>query len=277
MNVASDEIIPLDQDNVNLLTAVGSQMAAEASNDGLCRDLKNSVKVLEEKHDMIKFFTYSMAHDLKSPAIGIYGLTRLLQQKYGEQLDERGQRYCRQILRTSKQMMLLVENLNSFIDAKEAPMNFEKITIREIAQGIKKEYSSRLKEQGVRWPKAVNLPKIVADRMAVSRVFRNFVDNALKYGGEDLKTIRISYEETSDFHVFSFSDDGAGIEEKDREEIFDRFQRKGNARGIAGSGLGLAIVREVAKRHKGSVWIDPETTCGATFHMTISKDLDVVH
>ena len=138
MNVASSEMIYLDQDEIDLLTTVGHQLAVAANNAKLYGDLKNNVKILKEKENTIKFFTYSIAHDLKSPAIGVYGLTRLLQKKYGEQLDERGQACCNQILKTSQQMVLLVEKLNSFIATKETPMNFEKIQIKEITEGIKK-------------------------------------------------------------------------------------------------------------------------------------------
>lgn len=275
MNVASTEIIHLDQNKIDLFTTVGNQLAVAANNAKLYTELKQSVKTLKEKQDMIKYFTYSMAHDLKSPAIGVYGLTRLLQKKYGDQLDERGQTYCKQILKTSEQMVVLVEKLNAYISTKESPMNFEKINIKEVMEGIKIEVSSLLKERGVIWSEANYLPEIVADRVAVSRVFRNFVDNALKYGGKNLANIRIGYEEQPKYHVLSFSDDGDGIKEKDREKVFERFQRNGSSKGISGSGLGLAIVREVAERHGGRVWIDPETIRGATFHMTISKDLTV--
>jgi len=275
MNVASSEVIHLDQEKIDLFTAVGNQIAVAANNARLYGDLKNSVEILKEKQDTIKFFTYSMAHDLKSPAIGVYGLTQLLEKKYGDQLDEKGRTYCRQILKTSKQMVILVENLNAFIASKEAPMVFEKIKTGEITEEIRKEFSPLLKARGVVWREVRNLPEIVGDRMAISRVFRNFVDNALKYGGANLRNIRIGYKEDPEFHVFSFSDDGAGIKEKDRDKIFERFHRNGSSKGISGSGLGLAIVREVAERHDGGVWVDPEATPGATFYMTISKDLTV--
>ena len=216
-----------------------------------------------------------MAHDLKSPAIGVYGLTRLLEKKYGGRLDERGRTYCRQILKTSEQMVTLVENLNAFIATKEAPMIFEKIEIKEIAEEIRKEFSSSLKKRGVVWSEAKDLPEIVADKMAMIRVFRNLVDNALKYGGENLHNIKIGYSEDPKYHVLTFSDDGAGIEKKDQEKIFERFQRRGASTGISGSGLGLAIVKEVAERHSGRIWVDPDVTRGATFHLTISKDLTV--
>ncbi len=275
MNLASSKVIHLDQDKIDLLTAVGNQIAVAANNARLYGELKKNIHMLKEKQDMIEFFTYSMAHDLKSPAVGVYGLTQLLQKKYGDQLDEKGRTYCRQILKTSEQMVMLVEKLNAFIATREAPMIFEKIETAEIVAEIGREFSSALKEQGVAWSQAKDLPAIVGDRMAISRVFRNFVENALKYGGETLKNIRIQYREEPQFHVFSFSDDGAGISGKDRKKIFERFHRNGSARGISGSGLGLAIVREVAERHGGRAWVAPGTTRGATFHMAIAKDLCV--
>ena len=275
MNVASSEVIQLDPDKIDLLTAVGNQIAIAVNNADLYGDLRRIIEKLKEKQDTIKFFTYSMAHDLKSPAIGVYGLTRLLEKKYGEQLDERGRTYCRQILKTSEQMVTLVENLNAFIATKEAPMIFEKIKIKEITEEIRKEFSPLIKKRCVVWSEAKDLPEIVADKMAMIRVFRNLVENTLKYGGANLHNIKIGYGEDSKFHILTFSDDGPGIEKKDQEKIFERFQRRGASTGISGSGLGLAIVREVAERHSGRVWVDPDVTRGATFHLTISKDLTV--
>ena len=60
-----------------------------------------------------------------------------------------------------------------------------------------------------------------ADRLSMLRVFRNFVDNALKYGGDDLNKISIGYKEFEDFHIFSVSDNGDGIRGGDYESRFD--------------------------------------------------------
>ncbi len=275
MNLASSQLIQLDQNKIDLLSAVGNQIAVAINNARLYADLKESVKTLEGKQDMIKFFTYSIAHDLKSPAIGVYGLTKRLQQNYGEQLDERGRFCCRQILKASEQMVLLVEKLNAFISTKETPMLFEKVDIQEVVEEIREEFSDALDEKIVMWASAENLPEIVADRMAMMRLFRNLTENALKYGGETLENIRITYGEEPLFHIFSFSDDGRGIKKGEREKVFHRFGRSDLSKGIPGSGLGLAIVREVAERHDGRVWIDPETTHGTTFHVAISKDLPI--
>jgi len=60
-----------------------------------------------------KFFAYSVIHDLKSPTIGMHGLTRLLHKQYGDRLDERGRKYCEQILAASEHFAVLIEKISS--------------------------------------------------------------------------------------------------------------------------------------------------------------------
>jgi len=77
---------------------------------------------------------------------------------------------------------------------------------------------------------------------------RNLVDNALKYGGDDLSAIRIGFKETEEFNMFSVSDDGVGLTDQKPNKIFELFQRDKTSKGIEGSGLGLAIVKEMADK-----------------------------
>ncbi|MBW1888712.1 MAG: GAF domain-containing protein [Deltaproteobacteria bacterium] len=121
MNLGSEKIIRLDQNKIDLLTTIGNQIAIAADNAKYYEELQHKIKALKEKQEMIKFFTYSVSHDLKSPAIGIYGLTRRLQEKYIQTLDEKGKVYCNQILNAARQMVDLVEKINEYIAAKEAP------------------------------------------------------------------------------------------------------------------------------------------------------------
>jgi len=273
MNLGSKKIIKLDQGKIDLLTTLGNQITIAADNAKYYEDLQNKIKTLKEKQEMIKFFTYSISHDLKSPAIGIYGLTRLFHERYLQTLDEKGKVYCNQILNATKQMVDLVEKMNEYIAAKEAPYHFEKIKVKEITEAIKNEFSLELKRRQIRWLETDNLPEIVADRLALLRVFRNFVDNALKYGGKERLQLKIGYEEDGVSHRFSFSDDGVGIKPEDKEKVFNQFQREKTSRGTDGSGLGLAIVREIAEGHGGRTWVDGSATEGTTFYITISKDL----
>ena len=272
MNLATGRIIRLDQEKIDLFTALGNIIAIAANNARLYEELKEKIKIVKEREAMVKFFAYSVSHDLKSPATGIYALTKRLQEKQYDLLDEKGKACCSQIMKTAEQIGALVDDINTYIAAKEASLNFRMVKTKEVIKATREEFSSRLKHRKIKWTVSDVMPEIIADELALLRVFRNLVENALKYGGEDLYEIKIGHEEDDLFHIFSFSDDGVGIKMEDREKVFEIFKRHETSRGTSGAGLGLAIVREIAKRHHGKAWIDPSGG-GVTIYVTISKDL----
>jgi len=234
---------------------------------------KRAQQALRQSSEELKFFAYSVMHDLKSPAIGIYGLTELLHKHYKDALDERGKSYCDQILKASVHVAALIEMINVYIATKESPLNVEKINIKDILQMVREEFSPRLAVRQVKWLEPDHMVEVKADQLSILRVFRNFVDNALKYGGEELSEIRIGYEESEEFHTLSISDDGAGVREGDYERIFAAFRRGETYKAVEGVGLGLAIVAEIAEHHRGRVWAESRNDRWTTFHISIAKDL----
>jgi len=234
---------------------------------------KRVEQALRQSSEKLKFFAYSVMHDLKSPTIGIYGLTELLHKHYKDALDERGKSYCDQILKASVHVAALIELINVYIATKESPLKIEKINTKDILQMVREEFSARLVVRQIKWLEPEAMVEIKADKLSILRIFRNFVDNALKYGGEDLSEIRIGCKESEEFHTLSISDDGAGIREGDDERIFAAFRRGETYKAVEGVGLGLAIVAEIAERHGGRVWAEPRGDRWTTFHISIAKDL----
>ena len=234
---------------------------------------KLAEQTLRQSSEKLKFFAYSVMHDLKSPTVGIYGLTELLHKHYKDALDERGKSYCDQILKASVHVAALIEMINVYIATQESPVKIEKINIKDILQMVRDEFAPRLAVRQIKWSEPEAMVEIKADKLSILRVFRNFVDNALKYGGEDLSEIRIGCKESEEFHTLSVSDDGAGIREGDYKRIFEAFRRDETYKAVEGVGLGLAIVAEIAERHGGRVWAEPRGDRWTTFHISIAKDL----
>ena len=234
---------------------------------------KRAEQALRQSSEKLKFFAYSVMHDLKSPTVGIYGLTELLHKHYKDTLDERGKSYCDQILRASVHVATLIEMINVYIATKESPLKIEKINIKDILQMVRDEFSPRLVVRRINWLEPGTMVEVEADKLSLLRVFRNFVDNALKYGGEDLSEIRIGYQESEEFYTLSVSDDGAGIREGDYQRIFAAFRRGETYKAVEGVGLGLAIVAEIAERHKGRVWAEAREDRWTTFYISIAKEL----
>jgi K+-sensing histidine kinase KdpD len=273
MNLAKKKMIELDQGKIDLLIVLGNLIAVAANNAKLYKDVERKVKEIKEKKDTIKIFAYSASHDLKGPAIGIHGLAKLLHKQYQNILDKRGGSYCDQILKAAGQIELLVEKMNMYITTREAPLNIEKVEIKEITEMIRNEFAHILDKRNIKWSEPENMPEIMVDKLSITRVFQNFVDNALKYAGQGLSEIKIEYFENNGFHTFSVSDDGIGIKEADSEKLFKLFQRHETSEGIDGTGLGLAIVKEIAEKHQGKVWVEPGSEKGTAFYISISKDL----
>lgn len=230
-------------------------------------------KELRQTAEKIKLFAYSVSHDLKSPVSGINGLARLLYRQFYGHLGERGRRICEQILKASEQVLALVEEINIYIRTREMPLHFELIKPEEIHCTIRDEFEALLSVRQIQWEAPEGLPEIKADRLSLMRVFRNLVDNALKYGGPRLSRITIGYGDGPDAHIFSVSDDGVGIPREECEKVFALFHRNETARGVEGTGLGLAIVKEIAVKHQGRIWVESEPGRGATFYLAIPKDL----
>jgi K+-sensing histidine kinase KdpD len=273
LNLASTRHIELDQGKIDLFSVIGNQIAIAVENARLYGDLRSKIQELREKGETIKFFAYSALHDLKSPVIGVHGLTKLLHRHYREVLDEKGRSYCDQILKAAAQTEAFVERINAFIMAKETPLRVETLHVQEITELIRNEFSPILQQRHIRWSEPESLPDVRADRLSLIRVFRNLVDNALKYGGEELSEICIDYRESAEFHTFLVSDDGVGIKQEHADKLFKMFQRHETSKGIEGTGLGLAIIRVIAERHRGHVTMEPGAAHGVTFLVSIAKDL----
>jgi light-regulated signal transduction histidine kinase (bacteriophytochrome) len=186
-------------------------------------------------------------------------------------LDEKGKIYSNQILRLSEHIAALVEQINVFIATKETPLLLEQIDLKNLLLILRDEFSARLSVRQIDWLEPECTVDFWADRLAILRVFRNLIDNALKYGGDQLSKIWIEYEESEDFHIFSVGNDGAECKEMDPEKIFGPFQRHESSKGTEGTGLGLTIVKEIAERHGGKVWVTPRCQNATTFHMSIAK------
>ena len=184
MNLGTDGEITLDQRKIDLLIAVGNQMAVATENLTLYEELQNKFQEVYEKKNFIKFFAYSISHDLKSPAVGLCGLTNRLNRKYAQMLDQKGRELCNQISKAAQQVLNLVEQINVYVTAREARFEMETVNLAEIVEDVRKEFAAKLKRRKLKWIVPERLPEIVANRFSLTMVLRNFVDNALKYGGE---------------------------------------------------------------------------------------------
>ena len=238
------------------------------------RLLKEQIERLKDENRELKLFAFATAHDLKGPAIALYGLTRRLCRSHGDDLGPGGQACCEHILKASSQMAALVDKLNEYVTSREAKLIWEDVDLVDLIEELIDDYSEITGDRGIRILMPKGRPVIHADRLALVRVLRNLVENALKYGGSGLTEIRVEYAQDEYYHLVTVADNGVGLGQVEPDQLFSAFRRHHTSRGIKGSGLGLAIVREVARKHGGGLKLVRPPNGGAGFCVSLSKGMD---
>jgi len=273
MNLASKRMISLDEAKIDLLVAIGNQIAVAINVAELYEDIRNKAEEVKKKKEELEFFAYTVSHDLKNPAIGVSGFARLLAEKCEHGLDEKGKKYCHQIRKAAEQIETFTKDINEYIKSRNVLFDMKKTNVKRIIGHIRNEVAPVLEERNITWSEPDTIPEIMADQQAITRVFRNLIDNALKHAGDDLTKITVGYDQDADFHILSFTNDGMGMKKKDSEVIFQMFRRLPASEQTEGSGLGLTIVKEIVEAHKGKVWFESGPKKGTTFYVAISKYL----
>lgn len=268
LNLAFTKAPPLDQHEVDLLAMAGHRIAVAIQSGRLVAALEDQARQIGAQKDAIQFFSYTAFHDLKSPAVGVLGLTQRLMDQFGDKLGDAGREYCRLILQAATRVETLVREINLFIRASQTELPSEEVDLAAEVEGLRQDFSRRLEEQGVELAVASGLPTITANRLGLVRALQNLIDNALMHGGPRMTRIEIGHRAEPGRHVIWVADDGVAVPPDERAGIFEPFKRSSISKG-EGTGLGLAIVREIARRHGGDAWLESKGETGAAFYLSL--------
>ncbi len=113
---------------------------------------------------------------------------------------------------------------------------------------------------------------VIGDRMGLTSVITNLVENAIKYSA-DATTIRVNVSEEKSHAVFTIADNGFGIPDDEKKKVFQKFYRVGQeeTRQTKGTGLGLYIVGRILELHKGRVTVKDNQPSGSVFEVILPK------
>ena len=114
------------------------------------------------------------------------------------------------------------------------------------------------------------LPVVQADFVLLQRVFQNLISNAIKYRGKERPRIHIAAVRQKEAWLFRVSDNGVGVDPKDKDAIFGLFHRVHGGE-VPGTGLGLAICRRIIEQFGGEIWVEPNNGRGSAFCFTIPQ------
>jgi PAS domain S-box-containing protein len=246
---------------------------------GSCLDLSERIRTQEElvttlaelkrSNRELEEFAYVASHDLQEPLRIIVSYLQLVERRYKELLDDKGQDFIKRAVAGAKRMQTLIEDLLAYSRISASAKPFAVVDTTEIFKESLDMLRLFVKDSGANIS-ADKLPVVKGDKSQIVRVFINLIGNAIKFC-ENKPEIRISATERSKDWLFSVADNGIGIQSEYKERVFEIFQRLHSRDDYPGTGIGLAISRKIVQRHGGEIWLESEPGLGTTFYFTIKK------
>jgi signal transduction histidine kinase len=115
------------------------------------------------------------------------------------------------------------------------------------------------------------LPTITADTNQITMLFRNLIENSIKFCSTELPRIHISAKQDENEWIFSVTDNGIGIESGYKDLIFSVFSNLQNGGPGPKAGIGLATCKKILECHSGRIWVESNDRKGSTFYFSIPK------
>lgn len=218
-----------------------------------------------------KDFFNNMAHEFRTPLTNISLASKLLAKKE-EQL--KGNRFIRVVEEESQKLKHQVERVLQLASLENGkyPLEKEAIQLEQLMEEVVDGMTLQIKENqaSVEIKTAGHLPTIEGDKFHLGNVFRNLLDNALKYS-ENPAQVCITLEQSKNGVMVLFQDEGIGVAKKDQAFIFDKYHRvsSGNLHDQKGFGLGLSYVKTIVERHRGFINIISDLNKGCRFDLFI--------
>ncbi len=224
---------------------------------------------MRELERMKEDFLSTVTHELRTPLATILLYARLLRTGKAKGDPEREARYLEIVEQESNQLQKLVRQVLdlSSVGATPTRPGRERIRLHAFLSDLVVPFRKRAQQKGlaIHVQAPADLPPVSGNREALQMVFRNLVDNAIKFSPKG--KITVSCRDCNGRVVVDVADEGIGIAPESVPYLFQRFYRTEAAveQGIGGSGLGLALVREAVEKLGGEVRVQSRPGEGTTF------------
>lgn len=227
-------------------------------------------KISEIKNDFIS----NMTHELKTPISTIALATEMLSDREVSVSESQQKNFIRMIQDENKRLGILVENVlqTAVIERGELRLKPEQLDFSEMLSDLVNNYSIQVKKRGgtIEIRNTAPSSRIFGDRVHLTNVVYNLLDNANKYSPENPEILLVLRQKNG-MLLLDVCDKGIGISKENQKRIFEHLYRvpSGNIHNVKGFGLGLSYVKAVVEKHKGSVKVESEPGKGSQFTIEI--------
>lgn len=231
-------------------------------------------------------YAYVASHDLQEPLRKISMFSNLLKERDIENIHTLT---IDKIVKASDRMSLLIKDLLEFSRLLNPDVRFITTKLQSIVKSITHDFELLIEERG-----AVihigQLPEIEAVSLQMNQLFYNLIGNALKFvEAGKVPVINIVSEKIDrgqvamyiksplpvQYYKIEVRDNGIGIEEQYKKQIFEVFKRLHSRSEYSGSGIGLAICRRIVNYHNGAIYIESVQGQGTTFIILLPESQEI--
>ncbi len=221
---------------------------------------------LEYQNQELNDYAHMVSHDLVTPLQNIETLAHLLEDDYGNVIDNKGIEKLKLISDNVHRIETLVSAIRDYSSIKKVSDENSDLDLHKLVDDTLEELNLC---KTIQVDIINKLPSLKGEKHSFKHLFVNLIENAIKFNDKDDKKIKIGCNEEEGFWKFYIKDNGKGIDEPYLKKVFIAFFKLENDSKSAG--LGLSIVQKVINLYKGKVWAESEINKGSTFYFTIKK------
>jgi light-regulated signal transduction histidine kinase (bacteriophytochrome) len=237
------------------------------------KELRDRLRDEKIRHyDELRQFAYAVSHDLREPLRMVKGYTQLLE-LHEQRHDPDRQEFLRYIAEAVERTERLLADLVTYsLQLKPLDQPESHVDAEAVLGAVLLVMESSIHDSGAQITHDP-LPRVMFDFERLSQLFRELIANAIKFrtSGSALQ-IHISASASEQGTTFSVRDNGAGIDPRYHDQIFEVFKRL-HGREFPGSGMGLAVCKRIVEQHGGTIWVESESEGGngATFRFRLPQ------
>ena len=233
--------------------------------------VRERTEALEKMNYELLQFTSIASHDLKEPVRKVAIFSQMAKQAAKDFPDERFQGHMDNIIRTSKRMAGLIDDLLGFARLSQTEQHMQPVDLNVVVQHITDDLQLAISEKEGQ-VEIEQLPTVRGVEVQLGQVFQNLISNSLKFSDSSRPPhIHIRAVQQDGKHIIYYSDNGIGFEEGMSDKIFEIFERLHTKEQYEGTGIGLAIVKKIVLLHGGTITASGTEGAGSQFVITLPQ------
>ncbi|WP_089787120.1 MEDS domain-containing protein [Natronobacterium haloterrestre] len=258
---------PFSADEREFLRSMGQWAKYELEQHERERELERTVDRLETSNERLEQFAYAASHDMQEPLRMVSSYLQLIERR-ADDLSGETREFLSFAIDGADRMRAMVDGLLAYSRVQSDGDPLEPVDLEDVLADVRSDLQLRLEETDADLD-AEPLPRVNGDGEQLQQLFRNLIENAITYSGDEPPQVDVTAERDGDEWTISVHDEGIGIDPAEQDRIFDLFDRLHSREAYDGTGIGLALCERIVERHGGEIRVDSEPGEGSTFSVTL--------